>query len=355
MVAARKKLGELLVEAGALDAAGVQAVLAQQRQRGGRFGQIAVDNGLITEEVLVRALAAQLGVSAAQLDQMRIPGVVMQLMPKDVAMRWHVFPLGLQKENNVDHVYVATADPTNTETHLALQAKLGRRVRLVLAGERAIARAIQEYYFEGPVAFGAPGASYIPAGIQPPRPSSPPAPPKPPPVPQAPSQPVRTATNARLPPVPPPMPPGAGRSAALFDDSASSFAPSEAVRRMNAPTQLLQQPATGLAPPPATPAPDAEIPVLQGTVTPLDEHDDVDMDDMSDPEATEVGPFPMELRVDLDTPDPEGAPVAGSVYTALPSDGMVLQVKAMIRQRLVDDELVWVFIDKGLVTESEVT
>jgi GMP synthase PP-ATPase subunit len=34
---------------------------------------------------------------------------------------------------------------------------------------------------------------------------------------------------------------------------------------------------------------------------------------------------------------------------------MVLQVKAMIRQRLVDDELVWVFIDKGLVTESEVT
>jgi len=134
-------------------------------------------------------------------------------------------------------------------------------------------------------------------------------------------------------------------------------ATTDATRRFNAPPELIGQTATdGFDPPPLTPGPEALIQRESGEPEISDE---ISMDEPLDMDATAVGPMPEEVRVDMDVDvEDAGEPApgaVGSVYTSLPADGTLLQVKAMIRQRLVDDELVWVFIDKGLVTEAEVT
>src|SRR5690606_21849559 len=60
-IATRPRLGEILVATGALTPLDVQRIVAVQRERGARFGEIALELGLITEAQLSCALARQIG------------------------------------------------------------------------------------------------------------------------------------------------------------------------------------------------------------------------------------------------------------------------------------------------------
>jgi hypothetical protein len=54
-----RPIGTLLVEAGAIDDAQLQAALAEQKTSGRRLGEILIDSGLITWNALAHAIAAQ--------------------------------------------------------------------------------------------------------------------------------------------------------------------------------------------------------------------------------------------------------------------------------------------------------
>ncbi|HEX9048901.1 MAG TPA: hypothetical protein VF841_00035, partial [Anaeromyxobacter sp.] len=60
-MAVRKRLGELLLEAGIIDGNQLQAALGHQRKWGGRLGQALVDLKLVSEAQIVEALAKKLG------------------------------------------------------------------------------------------------------------------------------------------------------------------------------------------------------------------------------------------------------------------------------------------------------
>ena len=61
---ARKKLGEMLIEAGVLDEARLRSALADQRRWGRSLGKTLVEMRLIGEDELVRVLGKQLGCAA---------------------------------------------------------------------------------------------------------------------------------------------------------------------------------------------------------------------------------------------------------------------------------------------------
>lgn len=321
MPAARKRLGELLVEAGAMDAAGVNLVVQQQRVRGDRFGRTAVEMGLVTEEVMVKVLSAQLGVGAAQADQLRAAPALLQTVPRDVAHRFQAFPLGFVKDGGVDTLVVASPDPADTDNINALQTRLGRRVKAVLAGERAIARAIQTSYaseLEDPArtpAPAGPAAPLVPVGRIRAVPST-----------------GRSTGAVVLPPTPamPPAatvsvaPSSAARGAALFSDTEMLEAATVRMNTTDIPVDFDE---------PTRDGSDEPLPASKPDAPPADAGDDVDMDMSAEP-----------------------GPAAGSVFTTLPVrlDATGLQVRALIKQGLVDDVLIWVFIDKGIVNEDEV-
>ena len=58
---ARKRLGEILVQAGVLDEGRLRAALAEQRRWGGPLGRILVDMGGISEDVMVNHVMSVLG------------------------------------------------------------------------------------------------------------------------------------------------------------------------------------------------------------------------------------------------------------------------------------------------------
>lgn len=144
---ARKKLGEMLLEAGVIDEAQLRSALADQRRWGRSLGRTLVELRLIAEEVLVRVLAQQLGLPSIDLDRdvLDIPSNVLALVPPDVARSSRVLPFGLSGR----FLDVAMADPQNLGVIDELRIRTQLNIRPYLCGPQQIERSIGRYYREG--------------------------------------------------------------------------------------------------------------------------------------------------------------------------------------------------------------
>jgi hypothetical protein len=141
----RKRLGDLLLESGIVDSTQVQAAVGHQRRWGGRIGQSLIDLKMATEEQVVAALALKLGFERAALDLVEYgPGLelALRLVPHEFAERNQLLPYAADAVN----LFVAMADPSNVGVVDELAFRTGRRVKVAIAGDREIARAIRRLY-----------------------------------------------------------------------------------------------------------------------------------------------------------------------------------------------------------------
>jgi len=141
----RQRLGELLLEAGAVDDTHLKAALMEQRKWGGKLGSLLVDMGFIREEVLVGVLARQLGLPSVDLDAAPIPPRITEHLRLDMAERHGVFPLKWEKQHKT--LWLATSDPSNAEALQELEFAADCKVSPVVAAPSAIDRAIRKHYF----------------------------------------------------------------------------------------------------------------------------------------------------------------------------------------------------------------
>ena len=95
---AHTRMTDLLMEWGLLDVEReAQALVAQRRgaHQNKKIGQVLVDMGFCHRADVVRALAAQAGLRAVDLDKVTPDPRALALLPRDVAMRLKVLPLQL--------------------------------------------------------------------------------------------------------------------------------------------------------------------------------------------------------------------------------------------------------------------
>jgi hypothetical protein len=144
-MAGRKKLGEILVQAGVLTDAQLRAALNEQRRWGGPLGRILVDMKLITEDAMVQALSHQLNLPAVALDQRSIDPSVLDLVPGELAEQHALVPFAVQGK----FLDVAMVDPTNLASIDELRIKTRLNVRPYLAGPKSIERALSRHYGRG--------------------------------------------------------------------------------------------------------------------------------------------------------------------------------------------------------------
>jgi len=145
-MAVKKRLGEMLVEAGIIDETQLHAALGHQRQWGGRLGACLVEMKLASEESIVDALAVKFGFEVARLDQLE-PYAFEQakaILPREYVTRNSIFPIAA----DTGVLTVAMSDPTNLSLTDELAFKSGRRIKVCIAGENAIAAAVRHHYGE---------------------------------------------------------------------------------------------------------------------------------------------------------------------------------------------------------------
>jgi type IV pilus assembly protein PilB len=142
---ARKKLGEMLVEAGVLSDSGLNLALNELRRWGGTLGRTVVELKLVSEAELVRVLAKQLNLPTVDLDRAEIPRPVLDLIPAELAQQHVIVPFA-QPMKFLD---VAMADPTNLGLFDELRIRTQLNVRPHLAGPKMLERAIAKHYGRG--------------------------------------------------------------------------------------------------------------------------------------------------------------------------------------------------------------
>ena len=149
---ARKRLGEILVQAGVIDEARLRAALVEQRRWGGHLGRILVDMKVVSEDTLVRALSHQLNFPIVNLERRNVEHDVLELVPGELAERHSLIPFNREGK----FLDVAMSDPTNLGIIDELRIRTRLNVRPYLAGPKMIERALVKHYARGVAALPLP-------------------------------------------------------------------------------------------------------------------------------------------------------------------------------------------------------
>jgi type II secretory ATPase GspE/PulE/Tfp pilus assembly ATPase PilB-like protein len=107
-----KKIGELLLEEGAIAPAQINYVLKRMAVTGERFGETGVGEGLFDEDVLARMLARQFDLDYIDLAGYAPDPELKNVLPASLPDRWGVVPVTRLSEG----IVVAIADPTDAAT-----------------------------------------------------------------------------------------------------------------------------------------------------------------------------------------------------------------------------------------------
>ena len=141
----RRRLGQILVEAGTISAETLEAALARQKSTGERVGDALVAMGVATRHDVLEALALQHKLPFIWGEEIpSVLPVVKNLSPKYLR-QYTVCPVALEDST----VTVATADPTNVLVLDDLRQSLGLTVKLCVAAPNAISDAIERTYGHG--------------------------------------------------------------------------------------------------------------------------------------------------------------------------------------------------------------
>lgn len=139
----KKRLGELLLEAGLIDQMQLNSALSHQRDWGGRIGAILVRKGFVTEKAVVAVIEEQMGMRCMPLEEFKKPANdLLSMVKEEVARKFGIFPI----EYDGKKLVVATADPTDLKTLDDLGFQLNVRLKPVLALESDIFPAIDYFY-----------------------------------------------------------------------------------------------------------------------------------------------------------------------------------------------------------------
>lgn len=137
----RKRLGDLLIEAGLITKEQLEETL-KEKAPGQKLGDALLQREYITEQQLIEVLEFQLGIPHVSLYRYPIDPKLTNLVPKEFAKRNMLIPL----KQEGDRLFVAMADPMDFFAIDDLRLSTGFHIEVAIASKDDILRAINEYY-----------------------------------------------------------------------------------------------------------------------------------------------------------------------------------------------------------------
>ena len=143
------RVGQALVEAGAISVHQLREALRQQSMGGQRLllGEVLLQMELVDRTTLLQAVARTLEIEFVPEPAKQADAAVMKLLPESMRREHRVVPL--RREN--DLLLVATADPQNDHVRELAQRTCGLRVRFVASPEVALDAMLSEAVNDGAV------------------------------------------------------------------------------------------------------------------------------------------------------------------------------------------------------------
>jgi len=141
----RKRIGDILIERGKLDAATLERALRLQQESGERLGALLVTLGVVAQRDVAEALAAQLELPLVDAGSYPEFPILEEMVSTRFLRETRALPLS---EDDVE-VALAMADPTDDYTIGAFQMVTGRTVRPMVAIPTELEAALERLYGTG--------------------------------------------------------------------------------------------------------------------------------------------------------------------------------------------------------------
>lgn len=136
------RLGELLLDAGAITQQQLDEALAEQKRTGHKLGRALTEVGAIEEIELYQFLAKRLEIDYLDLSSIKLQTETVMLLPEVQARRLRALVL----KRDGSSLLVGMADPTDIFAHDELARRLGSSVDIALVNESELLRTIDIMY-----------------------------------------------------------------------------------------------------------------------------------------------------------------------------------------------------------------
>jgi type IV pilus assembly protein PilB len=142
MKEAKKKIGDILTEAGLITSEQLETARILQKTNKKRLGKILIELGNVTEEQLAKAISRQFSLPLVDWKAVTVNKKVLSLVPREVAEKRIVFPLELKEKE----LLLAMADPLDLGTMDYITFRNGLRINVAVSTESGILEAIEKQY-----------------------------------------------------------------------------------------------------------------------------------------------------------------------------------------------------------------
>lgn len=150
-LSARHRIGQILVERGAISDATLEAALLNNHS-GLRIGAYLVQQGLLSAEALCTAIAQQANVGTDSIDPYAIDPEIIRRVAAPYARRYAILPLRLEFDDHAgeDTLILGSESAVDPVLLAALQRKIGLPVRYVILPRGQVTVGIRHWYSDPP-------------------------------------------------------------------------------------------------------------------------------------------------------------------------------------------------------------
>jgi len=142
----KKRLGELLVDDGAITQEQLEQALTEQKKKTGqKLGSVLVELEMITEDQMIDALKNQLGYPGVNLREHKIADQVLAMADESFLRKNNIIPFGIS-ENNPNLLKLAMSDPLDLRALDDFFLVTGHQAEIYITTQSDISNAIARYY-----------------------------------------------------------------------------------------------------------------------------------------------------------------------------------------------------------------
>lgn len=142
MVKIKKRLGEILIDAGVLTEGDLNKALAMQHESGKRLGEVLVTEGFTSEQQIMEAVKRQLSIQSIDLKRITVKQEIIDIVPDNIARKHEIIPVDFIN----GQLLIAMSDPLNYFAIEDVKRATGYVVKTAISLRSDILNNIEKYY-----------------------------------------------------------------------------------------------------------------------------------------------------------------------------------------------------------------
>jgi len=138
----KKRLGEILIDAGLIDEGALEKALSMQKGSGMKLGEVLIKENFLTEQEIFETIQRQLDIPSIDLNTVSIRQDIINILPDNLVRKYNVLPIDLVN----GQLMVVMSDPLNYYAIEDIRAVSGYITRTSIALRESIKENIDRYY-----------------------------------------------------------------------------------------------------------------------------------------------------------------------------------------------------------------